>query len=172
MVSFLMSHNIPQVVPGDTHPSWEWWRSVSLVLKSNLLNPPTLVFLYWYEKTICFVSMFTYSSTLSLHSYSLYIRISVYIYMLLFSCCVVSHSFYDPMDCSLPGSSVYGDLQARILEWVAISSSRRSSWPRDWTRISCIGWWAFYHWATRKALYIYIHTHTYTHTHMYITYII
>ena len=172
MVSFLTSDNIPQVVPGDAHPSWEWWRSVSLVLKSNLLNPPTLVFLYWYEKTICFVSMFTYSSTLSLHSYSLYIRTSVYIYMLLFSCWVVSHSFYDPMDCSLPGSSVYGDLQARILEWVAISSSRRSSWPRDWTRISCIGRWAFYHWATRKALYIYIHTHTYTHTHMYITYII
>ena len=33
----------------------------------------------------------------------------------------------DPMDCSLPGSSVHGVLQARILEWVAISSSRKSS---------------------------------------------
>ena len=33
----------------------------------------------------------------------------------------------DPVDCSLPGSSVHGNLQARILEWVAISSSRRSS---------------------------------------------
>ena len=42
---------------------------------------------------------------------------------------------------ALPGSSIHGILQARILEWVAISSSRRSSWPRDWTqvsRISCI----------------------------------
>ena len=37
----------------------------------------------------------------------------------------------DPMDCSLPGSSVNGILQARILEWVAISFSRGSSWPRD-----------------------------------------
>ena len=37
----------------------------------------------------------------------------------------------DPMDCSPPGSSVHGILQARILEWVAISSSRRSSQPRD-----------------------------------------
>ena len=37
----------------------------------------------------------------------------------------------DPMDCSLPGSSVYGIFQARILEWVAISFSRRSSQPRD-----------------------------------------
>ena len=37
---------------------------------------------------------------------------------------------YDPMDCSLPGSSVHGILQARILEWVAVSSSRGSSQPR------------------------------------------
>ena len=37
----------------------------------------------------------------------------------------------DPMDCSLPGSSVHGTLQARTLEWVAISSSRGSSRPRD-----------------------------------------
>ena len=37
----------------------------------------------------------------------------------------------DPMDCSLPGSSVYGILQARILEWVAIFFFRASSQPRD-----------------------------------------
>ena len=39
------------------------------------------------------------------------------------------------MDCSPPGSSVHGILQARILEWVAMPSSRGSSWPRDWTCI-------------------------------------
>ena len=44
----------------------------------------------------------------------------------------------DPMDCSLPGSSVHGILQARMLEWVAISFSRRSSQPRDRTWVSCI----------------------------------
>ena len=44
-----------------------------------------------------------------------------------------------PMNCSLPGSSVHGILQARILEWVAIPFSRSSSWPRDWTLVSCIG---------------------------------
>ena len=38
-----------------------------------------------------------------------------------------------PMDCSPPGSSAHGILQARILEWVAISSSRGSSQPRDLT---------------------------------------
>ena len=43
-----------------------------------------------------------------------------------------------PMDCSLPGSSVHGIFQARVLEWVAISFSRGSSWPRDWTRVPCI----------------------------------
>ena len=44
----------------------------------------------------------------------------------------------DHMDCSLSGSSVHGILQARILEWVAISFSRGSSRPRDWTQVSCI----------------------------------
>ena len=44
----------------------------------------------------------------------------------------------DPMDCSPPGSSVRGILQARILEWVAMPSSRGSSRPRDQSRVSCI----------------------------------
>ena len=44
----------------------------------------------------------------------------------------------DPMDCSLPGSSIRGILQARILEWVAISFSRRSSQHRDRTQVSHI----------------------------------
>ena len=43
----------------------------------------------------------------------------------------------DPMGCSLPGSSVHGIFQARILEWFAIPFSRESSWPRDWTQVSC-----------------------------------
>ena len=44
----------------------------------------------------------------------------------------------DPLDCSLPGSSVYGISQARILEWVAIPFSRGSSQPRDGIWVSCI----------------------------------
>ena len=51
------------------------------------------------------------------------------------------------MDCRLPGSSVHGISQARILEWVAIPFSRGSSRPRDRTRISCIGRWILYCWA-------------------------
>ena len=52
------------------------------------------------------------------------------------------------MDCSPPGSSVHGNLQARILEWVAISFSKGSSQPRDQTHISdvfCIGRQFLYH---------------------------
>ena len=49
------------------------------------------------------------------------------------------------MDCSPPASYVHRILQARILEWVVISSSRGSPWPRDWTRVSCIGRWVLYH---------------------------
>ena len=44
------------------------------------------------------------------------------------------------MDYSPPGSSLHGILQARVLEWVAISSSRGSFRPRDWTRTSCDSW--------------------------------
>ena len=44
----------------------------------------------------------------------------------------------DPKDCSPQGASIHGIFQARILEWVAISFSRGSSWLRDWTCVSCI----------------------------------
>ena len=56
------------------------------------------------------------------------------------------------MDCSLSASSVRGISQARILEWVVTSFSRRSSQPRDWTPISCIGRQGLCHWDTREAL--------------------
>ena len=60
----------------------------------------------------------------------------------------------DSMDSSPPGSSVHGLFQARILEWVAMSSSRGSSWPRNRTRIccvSCIAGTFFTHWGTWEA---------------------
>ena len=56
----------------------------------------------------------------------------------------------DPMDCSPPGSSVHGILQARALEWVAMPFSRESSQPRDWTWVSCIVDRFFIIWATLK----------------------
>ena len=58
----------------------------------------------------------------------------------------------DPMDCSPPGSSIHGIFQARGLEWVAISFSRGSSWPRDRTQASriVIAGRRFTGWATRQ----------------------
>ena len=61
----------------------------------------------------------------------------------------------DPVDCSSPGSSVHGILQARILEWVVVSFSRGSSWPRDRTQVPRIAGRHFNLWATRKAFSIY-----------------
>ena len=65
--------------------------------------------------------------------------------------CLVAQSsltLCNPMDCSSPGSSVHGILQARTLEWAVLPSSRRSSRPRDRTQVShvsCIGRWVLYH---------------------------
>ena len=75
-------------------------------------------------------------------------------------CCVCAQSLQlcltvrDPMDCSPPGSSVRGILQARVLEWVAMPSSRGSSPPGGGTRvsyISCTGKWVLYCWTPGKA---------------------
>ena len=54
------------------------------------------------------------------------------------------------MDCSPPGFSVHGILQARILEWVAISFSKGSTWPRDWAHVFYIGRQIFHLGATRE----------------------
>ena len=69
-------------------------------------------------------------------------------------CCLVtkiSLILSNSMDCIKPGSSIHGISQARILEWLVISFSRRSSWPRDQTHVSCIGRRILYCWASREA---------------------
>ena len=101
-------------------------------------------------KTSIILNIFSFSKTNScffhyfLHSH----KIIVCVFMLSHS--VMSDS-YSLMDYRPPGSSIHGILQARILEWVAISSSKGSCWPRDQTRVSCIsyiGRQILYHWAT------------------------
>ena len=72
--------------------------------------------------------------------------------------CAQSHlTLCDPMDYSPPGSSVHGTLQARILEWVAISFSRGSSQSMHWTHINCLLHcrWILYHWAPIEAPIVY-----------------
>ena len=64
----------------------------------------------------------------------------------------VCPTLWDPMDCSPLGSSVRGISQARILQWVAISSSRGSSEPRDGNQVSCIGRQILYPLSHQKSL--------------------
>ena len=86
--------------------------------------------------------------------FQLVIQISTHYLFKSLTLCSVAQScppLCNPMDSSPPGSIVRGISWARILEWVAISSSRGSSWPRDWPQVSCvscIGRWILYHWAT------------------------
>ena len=68
--------------------------------------------------------------------------------------CLVAQScltLCNPMDCSPPGFSVHGILQARILEWVAMPFSEGSSQPRNRTQVSCIAGRFFTIWATKEA---------------------
>ena len=70
--------------------------------------------------------------------------------------CLVAQScltLWDPMDCSLPGSSVHGIFQATVLGWIAISFSRGSSQPRDRTRVSHIVDRCLTVWATREVIW-------------------
>ena len=74
--------------------------------------------------------------------------------VLLFCCSLVAQAcptLCDPQDCSLPGSSVHGILQARMPEWVAVPFSRGSSQPRDQTWFSHSTGGFFMVWATREA---------------------
>jgi len=82
---------------------------------------------------------------------------SLLVYMSVFyvsACVLVTQScptLCDPLDCSPPGFSVHGILQARILEWVTIPFARGSSQPRDWTWVSYIVRGFFTIWAIREA---------------------
>ena len=73
--------------------------------------------------------------------FQLVIQISTHYLFKSLTLCSVAQScpaLSNPMDSSPPGSIVHGISWARILEWVAISSSRGYSWPRDWPQVSCI----------------------------------
>ena len=65
-----------------------------------------------------------------------------------------SCGFLQSMDCTLPGSSIHRILQARVLEWLAISFSRGSSWPRDRTQVPHVAGRYFTLWATREVCQI------------------
>ena len=88
------------------------------------------------------------------------------VYIVVLYCCLycmsLSHVrlYWNPMDCNPSGSSVRGIFQATILEWVAVSSFRGSSQPRDQTHVSCIfciDRWSLYHWTTwNSEMFLYL----------------
>ena len=80
-------------------------------------------------------------------TYHCHIRVSSRVVLVAQSCPALCNL----MDCSPPGSSVHGSLQARRLEWVAMPFCRGSSWPGDWTQVSHIAGRHFTLWAVREA---------------------
>ena len=99
---------------------------------------------------------FLHVSLLPITSFLYYARMTVLLLAIIFISDVCMHAkrlqsgptVCDLVDCSTPGCSVQGILQAEILEWVAMPSSRGSSRPRNRTHvsyISCIGRWVLYH---------------------------
>ena len=110
--------------------------------------PSSYTFTWWEERDVC-LPLFVKPPMLKPHSYHLMILFnlneSVFVTQLYLTLC-------NPMEYSLPGSSVHGILQARILEWVTIPFSRGSSWPRDRTQVSCITVGYFTVWTTMEAL--------------------
>ena len=97
------------------------------------------------------------------------LSLNIYIFILIFlyeSESLFSQScltLCDPMDCSLPGSSVHGIFQARVLEWIAISFSRGFSRPRYPTRVFHIVGRRFTVWATKEAIYVFIYMNACIH---------
>ena len=119
-------------------------RSLAIFLLI-ILSLSMSIFFLESSNSLCLLHRFT------LHISFLTLRAHTYLSVCALSCSVMSNSL-QPMDCSLPGSSVHGILQARILEWVAIHFSRGSSWLKDLTWVSCIAGGSFTIWATREAL--------------------
>ena len=82
---------------------------------------------------VCVYIYYIYSYVLHIHTHT-----HTHIYICVAQLLQLCPTLCDPMDYSLPGFSVHGILQARILEWVAIPISRRSFRPRDWTHVSYV----------------------------------
>ena len=123
-----------------------WEKKKVLSISSFILHNLIFICLYnilWMKdtKSLTLWSDF-FSSILPILSEKIYVHAK-----LLQSCPTLRNS----MEYSPPVSSVHGISQARILQWVAISSFKESSWPRDWTCISYIGRWVLYHWGTWEA---------------------
>ena len=111
--------------------------------QSSIPSTPLKITLF----LLCFQTLFLLDSV-----FTIFFSLTVGTFNL--EVCLVTQScptLCNPMDCSSPDSSVLGILQARILEWVAMPSSRGSSQPRDWTQVSHTADGFFTFWTNREA---------------------
>ena len=103
-----------------------------LCISMTLHGPNT----YWYLTDVCQLTI--------VKGLIVPIRLNEWLIIMLHYRCMCTKllqsclTLYSPMDCSPPGSSVHGILQARILKWVAMPSFRGSSQPRDQTHVPCV----------------------------------
>ena len=142
--------------------SGEWWLILLPCPFSPQPWPSCWGLLIYWAPGMCHSSGADMAIALELRASEFYIHMHA---------CMLSRFSYIWLFVTL-NSSVHEILQARILEWVAISSSRGSSWPKDLTYgffflrlLHCR--WILYHWATKEALtYICIFRNIYTHIHI------
>ena len=134
--------------PSPMHESEKWkWSPVQLLATpwtAAYQAPPSMGFSSKSTGVDCHCLLhfkyYQYSNTSCFIFQSIFARICANLLLLCLTLC-------NPMDCSWQGSSVHGILQARILKWIAMSSSRGSSRPRDPTCVSyvlCVGRWVLY----------------------------
>ena len=119
-----------------------WLKQAINVMVISVSMTPRIVFLN-FGRVLSFSSQRDVRtvSNASLRSSNILILLLLMITLFVHVCVLVAQlcpTLCNPTNCTPPGSSVHGILQARILEWVAIPFSRGSSWPRDWTQVSCI----------------------------------
>ena len=111
------------------------WKVIASLANWNCSERDSGEFLSWWKSSIfCFLWRLPWAYKTE-NSF-------IWKFKICYSCCSVPKScltLRDPVDHSLPGPYVHGISQASTLEWVASSFSRGSSWPRDRTRVSCIG---------------------------------
>ena len=120
------------------------WMRASQVVQIFMAVKLFCMILWWWSHVFLYLNKPMECTTASMNpnvNYGLWVIVRVKSLKLCPTVC-------NPLDCSLSGSSVHGILQARILEWVAISFSRGSSRPRDQTRVSHIAGRRFNLWAT------------------------
>ena len=126
----------PVFLPGESQGRGTWWAAVYGVAQSRT----QLKWLSMHARSYQICNSMLSPKTMHRPKKSCY-RKTVPIDLLntcLHACPSSCLTLCNPMGCSLPCSSVHGIFQAKIMKWVAIFSSRRTSWPRDWTCVSCI----------------------------------